>query len=108
MCSKDAERMTNHVDPDQTAPLGATWSGSALFAQIQLKTIMVLYEQEYFLIIYIFLLSRMSHKLHFVDNSKKVLDANIHDVDRYEIFDPRNPITKRRREASKQSMKTKR
>ena len=51
----------------------------------------------------------MRHKLHFEDNTaKKVLDANIHDVDRYEIFDPRNPITKRRREASKQTMKTKR
>ena len=23
--------MVNHVDPDQTAPLGAVWSGSALF-----------------------------------------------------------------------------
>ena len=30
---KDAERMANNVDPDQTAPLGAVWSGSALFAQ---------------------------------------------------------------------------
>lgn len=53
-------------------------------------------------------MSWMSHKLHFEDNTKKVLDANIHDVDRYEIFDPRNPITKRRREASKQTMKNKR
>lgn len=52
--------------------------------------------------------SWMSHKLHFEDNTKKVLDANIHDVDRYEIYDPRNPITKRRREASKQSMKNRR
>ena len=25
--------MTNSVDSDQTAPLGAVWSGSALFAQ---------------------------------------------------------------------------
>ena len=24
--------MTNSVDPDQTAPLGAVWSGSILFA----------------------------------------------------------------------------
>ena len=50
----------------------------------------------------------MSHKLRFEDNTKKVLDANVHDVDRYEIFDPRNPITKRRRETSKQTMKNKR
>ena len=30
---KDADRMANSVDPDQTAPLRAVWSGSALFAQ---------------------------------------------------------------------------
>ena len=29
----DADGMANSVDPDQTAPLGAVWSGSALFAQ---------------------------------------------------------------------------
>ena len=36
----DADGMANSVDPDQTAPLGAVWSGSALFAQayICLKT----------------------------------------------------------------------
>ena len=28
-----ADGMANSVDPDQTAPLGAVWSGSALFAQ---------------------------------------------------------------------------
>ena len=27
------DRMANRADPDQTAPLGAVWSGSALFAQ---------------------------------------------------------------------------
>ena len=32
MHTKDAARMSNSVDPDQTAPLGAVWSGSALFA----------------------------------------------------------------------------
>ena len=26
--------MANSVDPDQTAPLGAVWSGSALFADV--------------------------------------------------------------------------
>ena len=31
--SKDAEGIANSVDPDQTAPLGAVWSESALFAQ---------------------------------------------------------------------------
>ena len=34
MRPKDAEGFANSVDPDQTAPpLGAVWSGSALFAQ---------------------------------------------------------------------------
>ena len=33
MCPNDADGMANSVDPDQTAPLGAVWSGSALFAQ---------------------------------------------------------------------------
>ena len=33
MCPKDADRIANSVDPDQTAPIGAVWSGSALFAQ---------------------------------------------------------------------------
>ena len=33
MSPNDADGMANRVDPDQTAPLGAVWSGSALFAQ---------------------------------------------------------------------------
>ena len=33
MHPNDAEGIANSVDPDQTAPLGAVWSGSALFAQ---------------------------------------------------------------------------
>ena len=33
MHPKDAEGIANSVDPDQTAPLEAVWSGSALFAQ---------------------------------------------------------------------------
>ena len=31
--AQSADGMTNSVDPDQTAPLGAVWSGSALFAE---------------------------------------------------------------------------
>ncbi|KAL3870014.1 hypothetical protein ACJMK2_042631 [Sinanodonta woodiana] len=53
-------------------------------------------------------MSWMSHKLIFDEHNKKVIDANIQDLDRYEIYDPRNPLTKRRREASKQIMKDKR
>ena len=33
MHPKSADGMANSVDPDQTAPLGAVWSGSTLFAQ---------------------------------------------------------------------------
>ena len=37
MSPNDADGMANSVDPDQTAPLGAVWSGSALFAQADLS-----------------------------------------------------------------------
>ena len=37
MSPNDADGMANRVDPDQTAPLGAVWSGSALFAQAYLS-----------------------------------------------------------------------
>ena len=33
MCPNDADGMANSVDPDQTARLGAVWSGSTLFAK---------------------------------------------------------------------------
>ena len=37
MYPKDAEGIANSADPDQTAPRGAVWSGSALFAQTSLS-----------------------------------------------------------------------
>ena len=37
MSPNDADGMANSVDTDQTAPLGAVWSGSALFAQAYLS-----------------------------------------------------------------------
>ena len=37
MSPNDADGMANSVDPDQTAPLGAVWSGSALFPQAYLS-----------------------------------------------------------------------
>ena len=41
MCPKDADRVAdwvaNSIDPDQTAPFEAFWSGSTLFAQICLS-----------------------------------------------------------------------
>ena len=36
MNPNDADGMADSVDPDQTAPLGLVWSGSALFAQAYL------------------------------------------------------------------------
>lgn len=54
-------------------------------------------------------ISWMKHKLQFEDEEtkKKVLDANVTDLDRYDYFDPRNPLTQRRKEASKQKAKEK-
>lgn len=54
--------------------------------------------------------SWMRHKLIFENEAqkRKVIDANVAELDRYEIFDPRNPLTQRRREASKQALKDKR
>ena len=37
MSPNDANGMENSADPNQTAPLGAVWSGSALFAQAYLS-----------------------------------------------------------------------
>ena len=37
MSQTDADGMANSVDPDQTALVGAVWSGSALFAQAYLS-----------------------------------------------------------------------
>ncbi|GAA6093771.1 spliceosome-associated protein CWC27 homolog [Tachysurus ichikawai] len=50
---------------------------------------------------------RMSHVLQFDEQSKKVKDANMHDEDTFEIYDPRNPVNKRRREESKKLLKEK-
>ena len=37
MSPNDADGMANSEDPDQTAPLEAVWSGSALFTQAYLS-----------------------------------------------------------------------
>ncbi|KAM6903074.1 spliceosome-associated protein CWC27 homolog [Xenentodon cancila] len=49
----------------------------------------------------------MAHVLHFDEQTKKVKDANMQDEDTFEIYDPRNPVNKRRREESKKIMKEK-
>ncbi|KAM5194079.1 spliceosome-associated protein CWC27 homolog [Mantella aurantiaca] len=49
----------------------------------------------------------MSHVLQFDEKSRKVKDANMQDEDTFEIYDPRNPVNKRRREESKKLMKQK-
>ena len=48
MSPNDADGMANSVDPDQTAPLGAVWSGSALFAQAYLSENLRSLRYEYF------------------------------------------------------------
>jgi len=55
-------------------------------------------------------ISWMKHKLQFEneETKKKVLDANVTELDRYDVFDPRNPLTQRRKEASKQKAREKR
>ena len=37
ICQKDANGIANSEDSDQTAPLGAVWSGSAVFAKAYLS-----------------------------------------------------------------------
>ena len=47
-----------------------------------------------------------THRLEVDDEIKqKAIDANVADNDRYAIFDPRNPLNKRKREESKDIMK---
>ncbi|CDQ76633.1 unnamed protein product [Oncorhynchus mykiss] len=40
----------------------------------------------------------MAHVLQFDEQTRKVKDANMQDEDTFEIYDPRNPVNKRRRE----------
>ena len=50
----------------------------------------------------------MQHKLKFEEpRQTKVLDANVDDSERYDVNDPRNPLTKRRREEAKKKSKRK-
>ncbi|XP_070562465.1 spliceosome-associated protein CWC27 homolog [Ptychodera flava] len=51
--------------------------------------------------------SWLNHRLQFENHESKVKDANIQDEDTFAIFDPRNPINKRRREESKRMKKEK-
>ena len=64
----------------------------------------LLSESNTFLII---LSSRLTHKLQFESNTPVLAkDASTKTDDWFEIYDPRNPINKRRREASKDIMKS--
>lgn len=49
----------------------------------------------------------MAHVLQFDEQTRKVKDANMQDEDTFEIYDPRNPVNKRRREESKKILKEK-
>lgn len=49
------------------------------------------------------LTSLLTHKLDIDDEVRtKVIDANVADHERYDIFDPRNPMNKRKREESRE------
>ncbi|XP_060077332.1 spliceosome-associated protein CWC27 homolog [Ylistrum balloti] len=52
-------------------------------------------------------MSWMRHTLKFdtEESKRRVIDANVQELDRYDYIDPRNPLNQRRREASKQAMK---
>ena len=47
MSLNHADEMANSKDPDQTAPVGAVWSGSALFAQAYLSNLGSLRYDQY-------------------------------------------------------------
>uniref|UniRef100_A0A8C6T2N2 Spliceosome-associated protein CWC27 homolog n=1 Tax=Neogobius melanostomus TaxID=47308 RepID=A0A8C6T2N2_9GOBI len=49
----------------------------------------------------------LGHVLQFDEQTRKVKDANMQDEDTFEIYDPRNPVNKRRREESKKILKEK-
>ena len=51
---------------------------------------------------------RMFHSLICESQEKRAKDASVQDEDTFEIYDPRNPINQRRREASKKAMKERR
>lgn len=52
--------------------------------------------------------SWMYHKLQFEEKEHKVIDPNVQDSERYEISDPRNPMTMRRRQKDKHEHSEKR
>ena len=65
MGPNDADGKANNVDPDQTAPLGAVWSGSALFAQAYLsKNLGTLWQWKLTIQLYFFYFKNrcMKHK----------------------------------------------
>ena len=42
MHPKDAAGIANSVDPDQTAPLGAVWSGSAVCSDLSVRKLRII------------------------------------------------------------------
>ena len=79
MSPNDADGMANSVDPNQTAPLGAVWSGSALFAQAYLSeklgslryvTFMKQYSRQIFTFSILFHSSRPWEKLNSLSLSR--------------------------------------
>ena len=83
MSPNDAGRMANSVDPDQTAPLGAVWSGSALFAQAYLSE--NLGSLQYF-VLFISFNRRYINRTYFIttsNNTSKSVTNDIHKQKNY-------------------------
>ncbi|CAD5111989.1 DgyrCDS1243 [Dimorphilus gyrociliatus] len=47
----------------------------------------------------------MTHTLSFEEHNRKVIDANVKELDRYELYDPRNPLNVRRRKEAEAAAK---
>ena len=91
MCPNDAEGIANSADRDQTAPLGAVWSGSVLFAQAyvsenlgSLRYNSVIEQTNHFDVIYFLLWTIYYSKLKFLMSCKMIwlsLDFSSHLLD---------------------------
>ena len=66
--SKSTDRMADSADPDQTASIGAVWSGSTLFAQTYLSEFSIVYLCFLCIFFFFFFLENMKQIVRFQDN----------------------------------------
>ena len=78
--------MANSVDPDQTAPLGAVWSGSALFAQAYLSENLGSLQYQVSVLTAIILLSIYPHHYRFQSKSKLHIEISVTFSDSIEVW----------------------